>query len=76
MNSSMLKTMLDAQEQAYKSAIEVIKEQFNPRISTLENTVTDLTTSLEFTQAEVAELKQKVKTFESEKKRRRKKHMN
>lgn len=64
----MFKTLLDSQKQAYLSAIEVIKDQFNARVAALETRVSELTTSLEFTQAEVVELKGQVKALEKEKK--------
>ncbi|KAK3893299.1 hypothetical protein Pcinc_002855 [Petrolisthes cinctipes] len=61
MDSSLLKTMLESQERAYKAAMEVVVKQMNDQIKKLEGKVSDLTVSLEFTQREVDELKSEIK---------------
>ena len=63
----MLNRVLASQEKAFLSAIEVMKEQFQARITAPETRVTDLTSSLEYTQAEVLELKEHVKALENDK---------
>lgn len=57
MDINAIKLLLDSQEKAFKSALDVTVEQFQARISTMETTIRDLTTSLEFTQAEEYDLK-------------------
>ncbi|KAK3889136.1 hypothetical protein Pcinc_006877 [Petrolisthes cinctipes] len=61
MDSSLLKTMLESQERAYKAAMEIVVKQMNDQIKKLEGKVSDLTVSLEFTQREVDELKTEIK---------------
>ncbi|KAK3871051.1 hypothetical protein Pcinc_023786 [Petrolisthes cinctipes] len=61
MDSSLLKTMLESQERAYKTAMEMVVNQMNDQIKKLEGKVSDLTVSLEFTQREVDELKSDIK---------------
>lgn len=68
MDSSMIKAMLDSQERAYRSAMDIIVKQMTERIDKLEGKVSDLTASLEFTQHEVDELKSINKEHEREKK--------
>ena len=63
----MIKTLLESQEKAYKSAIEIITDQLYSKILALKSKVYNLKTSLEFTQAEVVELKGQVKIFEKDK---------
>lgn len=56
-----MKTMLESQEQAFNSTLNIVVKQLNNEISKMENRVVDLTTSLEFTQKEVDELKSQAK---------------
>lgn len=67
MDPTIIKTLLDSQERAYKSAMELVVKQMNDQMRKLEGTVSDLTTSLEFTQREVDDLKSTVKIYEKEK---------
>lgn len=67
-DSSMIKAMLDSQERAYKSAMDILVKQMTERIDKLEGKVSDLTASLQFTQHEVDELKSTNKEHEREKK--------
>ena len=67
MDSSMIKTILDTQENAYRNAMEMAVQQMNERIKKLESTVADLTTSLEFSQREIDELKSTIREQENEK---------
>ncbi|MPC90983.1 hypothetical protein E2C01_085991 [Portunus trituberculatus] len=66
MGSSVIKAMLDLQERAYKSAMEIMVKQMNDHISKLEDKVSDMTASLEFTQREVDDLKANIKEHERE----------
>lgn len=61
MDASLMKTMLESQERAFNSALNTVVKQLNDQIKKLENRVDDLTTSLEFTQKEVDELKSQAK---------------
>lgn len=68
MDSSAIKLLLEAQERAYNSALNMVVKQLNDQINKLEQKVSDLTTSLEYTQKEVDDLKANVKEHEKEKK--------
>lgn len=63
----MIKTLLESQERAYKSAMDTVVKQMNDRIMKLESTVSDLTTSLQFSQREIDDLKSTIKEHEKEK---------
>ena len=63
MGTAAVKVLLDSQEKTYRLALNAVSEQMNSRISSLEQTVKELTGSLEFSQAEVIELKNGVKTL-------------
>ena len=63
MDSNTLKVLLDSHNQAYRSALDIVVDQFKSRITLMETTISDLTRSLEFTQAEVADLKGELKTL-------------
>ena len=64
MDATILKTMLDSQERAFNSALEIVLKQMNDQINKLEGKVLDLTTSLEFTQRKVDDLQSKAKEHE------------
>ena len=64
MDSETLKVLLKSQEGAFKSAMDVVSEQLKSRITSLESTVSDLRTSLEFSQAEIVDLKNEVKNYD------------
>ena len=66
MDATVIKALLDSQERAYKSALEVVIKQMNDQMAKMDNKISDLTTSLEFTQREVDELKKNIKTHEKE----------
>ena len=68
MDSAVLKTLLDSQNQAYRGAMEVFLKQVNENVSSLQSTVSELKMSLEYTQKEVDELKQEVKKYHEDKK--------
>ena len=57
METNDIKLLLDSQERAFRSAVDVIVQQFEGRISSMETTISDLTTSLEYTQAELQDMK-------------------
>ena len=58
--------MLESQERAFNSALDIVVKQLNDQINKLENRVVDLTTSLEFTQKEVDDLKSQAKDYAKE----------
>lgn len=60
--------MMDSQERAYKSALDMVVKQMYDQINKLENKVSDLTASLEFTQQEVDQLKSNAKEYDKERK--------
>ena len=63
MDSSTLSALLDSNTQAFHSALDVLAAQFSSRISDMEKSISDLTRSLEFSQAEVADLQNEVRTL-------------
>ena len=67
MDLSAVKILLESQERAFKTAMDTIVKQMNDQISKLEAEVSDLTTSLEFTQHEVDELKANAREQNKEK---------
>lgn len=67
MDLTVLKTLLTAQDQAYKSALELFMNQVNKKTEKLESTVSELTRSLEFTQAQVEEYRSEMKQLKREK---------
>ncbi|KAK3884855.1 hypothetical protein Pcinc_010896 [Petrolisthes cinctipes] len=60
MEIEAIKVLLEAQNNSFKSALDFIVEQLNSRIKATEETVRDLTRSLEFSQAEVKDLQSQV----------------
>lgn len=64
MDSNTLKTILDSQDQAYRSALELCMKQVNEDLRFYKSSVDDLKRSLEYTQAEVHELKSEVNQLE------------
>lgn len=60
-NGYAIKVLLEAQKKASKSALDIIVEQFNARIKKAEETISDLTKSMEFSQAEVKDLQYQVR---------------
>ena len=61
MDPDALKVILESHAQVFWSSMEVIVNQFESMIATLEAFVRDLTMSLEFTQTEVLEQKGEIK---------------
>ncbi|KAK4320184.1 hypothetical protein Pmani_008947 [Petrolisthes manimaculis] len=71
MDLEAIKVLLDSQERTFRTATDLIVDQFKSRIQEAEVTIQDLTRSLEFSQAEVKDLQREVKElrkFESESK--------
>lgn len=68
MDLSTIKVMLETQEGAYKSALDMVVKQLTDHINKLDNKVSDLVTSLEFNQREFDDLKSNAKEHEKEKK--------
>ena len=67
MDTSLFQSMLEAQERAFKTALDVVVKQMNTQINKLENKVTDLTTSLEYSQRELDDMKTELKESEKDK---------
>lgn len=66
MDSAAITKILESQERAYKTAMEIVVKNLTDRIDRLEATVSDLTASLEFSQNEIDSLKSTIKTHEAE----------
>ena len=64
MDPNTLKVLLNSQEKAFRAAMDIITDHMKERIATLESRVGDLVKSLEFTQAEVHDLKAENKTLQ------------
>lgn len=60
MDSESLKILLSTQEQSYRSAMELFFNQLNAKMEKTQKTVAELTRSLEFSQAEIVELKNEI----------------
>lgn len=67
MDTDLIKALLSTQEQAYRGAVEMLFKQANDNIKAVQSTVIELTTSLEFTQREVEDLKKELKQCKEEK---------
>lgn len=67
-DSATLKMLMDSQERAFRSALDVVVQQMGDQIRKLEDKVRDLTTSLEYTQQEVDQLKTNAKEHDKERK--------
>ncbi|MPC19425.1 hypothetical protein E2C01_012339 [Portunus trituberculatus] len=61
MEIEAVKLLIETQGKAFNTAMDIVVEQLKDRILTVERTMTDLTRSLEFTQAETVDLKNEVK---------------
>ncbi|KAK3868805.1 hypothetical protein Pcinc_025843 [Petrolisthes cinctipes] len=57
MDSNTLKVLLDSQNQSFRGVVDNIVDQFKSRITNMETKLIDLTRSLEYTQAEVTDLR-------------------
>lgn len=66
MDVSLFKSMLESQDRAFKTALEVVVKQMTDRMNQLENKATELTVSLEFSQREIDDLKSSKKECEKE----------
>ncbi|KAK3891048.1 hypothetical protein Pcinc_005052 [Petrolisthes cinctipes] len=62
MDIEAIKVLLDAQDRAFKSAMDIVIEQLTARIQTAEKR-TEVVKSLEFTQAEMSDLLNEVKVL-------------
>ncbi|KAK3873839.1 hypothetical protein Pcinc_000816 [Petrolisthes cinctipes] len=73
MDPVVLKTLLESQQTAYKDSIDILVNQFNSRVASLEDKITDVVKSLEFSQKEIDDLKKEImevnKDKEEDKKR-------
>ena len=61
MELEAFKLLLEAQERTLRSAMDIVVKQMQERIQLVEGTVTDLIKSLEFSQAELKDLKDEAK---------------
>lgn len=67
MASSDITELLKSQERVYKGAMEVMVADLTKRRHALESTVSNLTTSLEFSQRDIVDQKNPVKDHDREK---------
>lgn len=65
MDIEAVKVLLQAQDKTFKTAIDVVVEQLKSRLHAAEETIADLTRSLEFSQHEVKDLQSEVKVLKS-----------
>ena len=63
MELEAIKVLLEAQDRAFKSAMDIVVQQLTARIQATENRTEDLVRSLQFTQAEVKDLQNEVKVL-------------
>ncbi|MPC72157.1 Protein unc-13 C [Portunus trituberculatus] len=66
MDSAVVKTMLEVQDQAYRGFLEIQMKQVDDKLQSMQATINKLTRSLEFTQRDVDDLKEKVKLQDQE----------
>lgn len=64
MDLDAVKLLLEAHERAFRSAMDVVIDQLKGRIQITEGTITELIKSLEFSQAEINDLKNQVKVLQ------------
>lgn len=64
MDLNAVKLLLEAHERTFKSAMDIVIDQLKGRIQTCEGIISELTKSLEFSQAEIVDLKNQVKVIE------------
>lgn len=60
MDLEAIKLLLEAQEKTFKTAMDIVVDQLKERIRLVEGTMTELIKSVEFTQAEMVDLKSEV----------------
>ncbi|KAK3871800.1 hypothetical protein Pcinc_023087 [Petrolisthes cinctipes] len=63
MDIEAIKVLLEAQDRAFKSAMDIVIEQLTARIQAAEKRTEDVVKSLEFTQAEMSDLLNEVKVL-------------
>lgn len=63
MDLDAFKLLLESQDRAFRSAMDVVIEQLKGRIQITEGTITDLIKSLEYSQAEIVDLRNEVKVL-------------
>ncbi|KAK3886519.1 hypothetical protein Pcinc_009389 [Petrolisthes cinctipes] len=63
MDIEAIKVFLEAQDRAFKSAMDIVVEQLTSRIQAAEKRTEDVVKSLEFTQAEMSDLLNEVKVL-------------
>lgn len=57
MDLEAIKVLLETQERTFRSAMKIVVDELKERVRLVESTVTDLIKSLEFSQAEIRDLK-------------------
>ena len=68
MDAKQLKVLLDSQDKAYRGALEIFMKQTSENVKSLQSTITDLQTSLEFSQKDLDDLKQELNNYKQGKK--------
>ena len=63
MDSDTIKMQLDSQNSAFRSALDIVLDQFKSGIDLMDTKICELTRSLEFSQAEIADLQGEVRTL-------------
>lgn len=66
MDLDAFKLLLEAQERTIRGAMDIIVDQQNSRIKTLESTIEDLIKSLKFTEAEVCNYSSEIKALQKD----------
>jgi len=67
MNLQEMKMLMEVQSEAYKTSLQVFVDQFNANIAACQDTVAELRKSLEFSQAQMDEMKGQIKLVQAEK---------
>ncbi|MPC76472.1 hypothetical protein E2C01_070885 [Portunus trituberculatus] len=66
MDLEAVKVLLESQERTFRATLDLLMEQINSRIKATEDTVGELVKSLEFSHAEIHDLKNEVKMLRKE----------
>lgn len=66
MDLEAIKVLLEAQDKTLRTALDIIVDQLKSRIQDAETTISDLTRSLEYTQAEVKDLQSEIRALKKD----------
>lgn len=66
MDLEAVKVLLEAQDKTFRTALDFVVDQLKSRIQVAETTISDLTRSLEYTQAEVKDLQSDIRALKKE----------